>query len=104
MTRLVAILIATSLLTGCASTPVSGVVHVRGEIKGHRVDVPFQTGLTLARAIATAGGFTDFSTGVRVEREDETILFVKGTREIHKRENLEFPLKPGDIVIVRRMH
>lgn len=104
MMRLIAILIASSLLSGCASTPDLGVVHVRGEIKGHRVDVPFQQGLTLARAIVSAGGFTDFSTGIRVERDDETILFVKGTHEIHKPKNLELPLKPEDIVSVRRMH
>ena len=103
MKKLVAILIAVGLLTGCASTRVPGVVHVRGEIRGGKVDVPFESGLTLARAIASAGGFTDFRTAVRVDRQDKTVLFVKGTHELDKPENLEFLLEPGDIVFVRPM-
>ena len=39
-----------------------------------------------------------------VQRGDTLVKFVKGTHEIDKQQNLEFPLQPGDTVFVRRMH
>ena len=90
------------MIAGCTSIVPLGVIHIRNEMNGHNVDVPFEEGITLARAIATTGGLTDFSSGVRIERDNETVLYVKGMHEMNKPRSLTFPLNPKDTVFVYR--
>lgn len=75
---------------------VYGIVKLPGRY-------PYVGDLTVTRAIATAGGFTEFSKkdNVTVTRQDGTIERVDCERA-EKNPALDLPVYPGDTIIVQR--
>lgn len=75
---------------------VYGIVKLPGRY-------PYVGDLTVTRAIATAGGFTEFSKkdNVTVTRQDGTIEKVD-CEKAEKNPALDLPVYPGDTIIVQR--
>ncbi|MCX8155201.1 MAG: polysaccharide export protein [Verrucomicrobiae bacterium] len=75
---------------------VYGIVKMPGRY-------PYVGDLTVTRAIATAGGFTEFSKkdNVTVTRQDGTIERVD-CEKAEKNPGLDLPVYPGDTIIVQR--
>jgi polysaccharide export outer membrane protein len=75
---------------------------VGGEVKGAS-RYPWSDGMTLVKAIQTAGGFTDFAkrSKVRVTRLNGKTLIVNYDKALEKPE-LDVPIYPGDTITVPR--
>lgn len=74
---------------------------IRGEVK--KPDrYPLTPDLTLLRAIATAGGYTDFAkrTQVRVIRGDDVMVF--NAEKVERRRDPDPSIERGDIIVVGR--
>jgi protein involved in polysaccharide export with SLBB domain len=78
------------------------VYFVDGEVKIPTRQL-YQDGLTVLRAIATAGGFTDFANRNKIElrRENGQIIKVKW-KEAMKNPKLDPPVYPNDQIIVHK--
>jgi polysaccharide export outer membrane protein len=80
---------------------------------------PFQEGMTLTQAIATAGGFTVFSdvrvrifrdpggfadipAGERIQTDDKKDSVLVNVRKIERKQAPDIMLKPGDWIAVQR--
>lgn len=76
--------------------------YVRGQV-GRDSRYPFSSGMTILKAIATAGGFTPFArtTKVQVIRADGKDFFINCDRAKRDR-GLDVPIYPGDQIIVER--
>jgi polysaccharide export outer membrane protein len=56
---------------------------------------PYVYGMTVRAAISTAGGFKDTA-----DRGSVTLYRRQGTQMMKTRVNLDFPIQPGDTVVV----
>lgn len=74
---------------------------VRGEVR-QPGRFPLTSGMTVLKAIASAGGYTQFANPRRVEiiRAGETIT--ANARQLEQDPELDFNVKAGDVIIVRR--
>lgn len=67
---------------------------VNGEVKSPG-GYPFKPGLTLRKAVALAGGFTE-----RASRGDFSVIRDKGADRTAQQANLDTPIMPGDIITI----
>ena len=74
---------------------------VRGEVR-QPGRYALTSGMTLLKAIASAGGYTEFANPRRVEiiRAGETLA--ANARQLEQNPELDFNIKAGDVIIVRR--
>ncbi len=74
---------------------------VRGEVR-QPGRYPLTSGMTVLKAIASAGGYTEFANPRRVEiiRAGETLA--ANARQLEQDPEQDFNVKPGDVIIVRR--
>lgn len=101
LTRIALVVVALSLLFGHATAQDrKPIVTVLGPVRNSPAKIPYTAGMTLADAVAAAGGFTPMvKTGrIRVLRWGRNIWVTPQPNEHFQLQ--PFLLQPGDIVIV----
>jgi polysaccharide export outer membrane protein len=75
--------------------------YVRGEIRAPG-KYPWQTGMTVMQAIASAGGFTDFAApgGVQIMRGERIVMFNAKAAERDPAKDIS--IETGDVIVIPR--
>ena len=81
----------------------SHMIVVRGEVQSpgyyQRLD-----GMTIRQAIQSAGGYTRFASGIRVERDGKRVLHKRDREWRQHADEWDLQLKDDDIVVAERMY
>ncbi len=73
--------------------------YVQGELRGTGGRMPWVNGMTVMKAVAAAGGPSDFaSSKIRITRGDKT--FTLNINDVAKHPEKDKPLLPGDVIVV----
>ena len=102
MWSLVGILLVCSCAALDKPAPTSTTVTVRGEIR-RPGDYPLLKGMTVRQVIDAAGGYTQFASGVIVDRGNRRILFVTGLQWRDRTVSWDIPLQDQDVVFAQHM-
>lgn len=100
-------LISIVLLCSCAApqmrAPVPHMVTVRGEVRKPG-DYTLLEGMTVRQAVAAASGYTDYASGIIVNRGEKRVLFVTDRKWHDQVDSWDMQLQDKDVVFVRPTH
>jgi protein involved in polysaccharide export with SLBB domain len=98
-------LIGIALLCSCAAPqmrdPAPHMVTVQGEVR-RPGDYALIEGMTVRQAVTAADGYTDFASGIIVNRGEKRVLFVTGRKWRDQSDSWDIQLQDKDVVFVRR--
>ncbi len=78
------------------------MVTVQGEVRKPG-DYALLKGMTVRQAVMAAGGYTDFASGIIVNRGERWVLFVTDLKWRDQVDSWDIQLQDKDVVFVRRM-